>query len=130
MRQSSPSRVFSPVTGKHTNRSAFDDLTDLKSTYAHSRMVNSCALSCKDSVPFSEISGSSPPRPRKGPLSLDLSLTKSDVKSLRIKMRGQSSHRSTRRLDKKGRYMRDIIKQSECFEHYFTTDDQTEPTQS
>ena len=89
-------------------------------------MVNSVALSsCNDTAPYSEICAASPNgRARKGPMSLDLSLTKSDVKSLRIKMRGQNSHRSSRRLDRKGRYMRDILKQSECFEHFFTTSEE------
>ncbi len=52
----------------------------------------------------------------------DMNLTKSDVRCLRIKTR--NSHggpaRSARKVDKKGRYMRDIMKQSECFEHFFS----------
>ena len=54
-------------------------------------------------------------------LNADMNLTRSDVRCLRIKTRNShQTARSARKVDKKGRYMRDIMKQSECFENFFS----------
>ena len=50
-----------------------------------------------------------------------MNLTRSDVKSLRIgNRRSVKLPRSPVKVDRKGKYMREIKKQSACFEHFFS----------
>lgn len=48
-----------------------------------------------------------------------LNLTKADLRGLRVRSNTSARERK-RRVDKKGRYMRDILKQSDAFENFFT----------
>jgi hypothetical protein len=50
---------------------------------------------------------------------LDMSLTQSDIDSLRMRARTSKS-KAAKKLDRRGRYMKDILKTSECFEHFFS----------
>ena len=64
---------------------------------------------------------------------LDVSLTVSDVESMKqskVSNKTKGSHRNkyasalaNKELDRKGRYMKDILKTSECFEHFFSQTD-------
>ena len=56
---------------------------------------------------------------RGGAEDMDLSLTQSDINSLKMRVR-TTKNNSARKLDRKGRYMKDILKTSECFEHFFS----------
>jgi hypothetical protein len=57
----------------------------------------------------------------------DSKFTKHDLKCLRVKSRpsANKSFYTARKVDKKGRYMRDIMKHSACFENYFTMTEQS-----
>lgn len=52
-------------------------------------------------------------------------LSKSDVKDLRIRTT-RASQSKNKKIDKRGRYMRDILKQSECFENLFSNLSETQ----